>query len=101
MKSIQLSGEPEEGKNLIADHIIKELEEYEHKNLCKFIGAGLPYELMERSPTLYSRLWLELDIVPISFITQLERRETANDRIHWDAKCVDEQADSMARKCIM
>lgn len=100
MKSVQLDGEVKEGRDRIADHVMKELEEYEHKNLCKFIGAGLPFDLVERSPTLCPRLWLELDVVPISVMPQLERH-TAKGRHQWDAKCVDEQADSMARKCIM
>ena len=38
---------------------------------------------------------MDLDIVPI-----VEEFESKNST-YWDAKCVDEQADSMARKCIM
>lgn len=79
----------------IADHIISELKSYEHEHLAKFIGAGIPDELVHRSPKLCSRLWLELDIVPITLELGVKDRE------YWDLKCVDEQADSMARKCIM
>jgi len=49
------------------------------------------------SPNLCSRLWLELDIVPISIAMEVEGEEQG----FWGVKWVDEQADSMARKCIM
>lgn len=82
--------------------MIKELESYEHSNLAKFVGAGLPNELLARAPKLCSRLWLELDIVPIANLAEVENEaEAKRARAFWSAKCVDEQADSMARKCIM
>lgn len=92
----------EKGEDRIAEYVIQELTSYEHNNLAKFVGAGLPYELLARAPKLCSRLWLELDIVPISVMPELEGHEAeSKDRTFWSAKCVDEQADSMARKCIM
>ncbi len=79
------------------------MESYEHENLAKFVGAGLPLELLKKAPRLCSRLWLELDIVPISVIPEVEGHDSGepNERGYWSAKCVDEQADSMARKCVM
>lgn len=100
VRTIQLGDEVQEvqeNQDLVADHVLKELEAYEHSNLAKFIGAGLPYELLKKSPKLCSRLWLELDIVPISIPLEVEGEEKG----FWDVKWVDEQADSMARKCIM
>jgi hypothetical protein len=98
VKTLELSG----AEDQVADYVLGELETYEHQNLAKFIGAGIPHSLMKKSPKLCSRLWLELDIVPISIMPELEGLETeTKDRIYWDVKCVDEQADSMARKCIM
>ncbi len=89
-------------EDLVANHVIAELESYEHNNLSKFIGAGLPFELIKKSPKLCSRLWLELDIVPISILPESDGYEAeSKDQNFWTAKCVDEQADSMARKCIM
>lgn len=57
---------------------------------------------MPLAPTLCSQLWAKLDIVPIS----LKPDEYANDpagkdQPFWNAKDIDEQADSMARKSIM
>jgi hypothetical protein len=85
------------GQDLIADYVIEAVQLYEHNNFSKFIGAGLPTMLKYTSPSLCSRLWLELDIVPIVMRPDAEHKE----RSFWDVKQVDEQADSMARKCIM
>lgn len=102
VKTIETGEAFEKGEDPIAAYVISELEAYEHTNLAKFIGAGLPFELVKKSPRLCSRLWLELDIVPISILPESEGHESElKDRTFWSAKCVDEQADSMARKCIM
>ncbi|KAH8598237.1 glycosyltransferase family 4 protein [Bisporella sp. PMI_857] len=99
VKTLELSNTPHD-QDLIADHVLKELETYEHLNLSKFIGAGVPYDLMKKSPKLCSRLWLDLDVVPITIAQDVDRmRDKGNGS--WDVKSVDEQADSMARKCIM
>jgi hypothetical protein len=97
VKHIVLDDALQMGHDAIADHIIAEVEKYEHENFSKFIGAGLPTTLKYMSPTLCSRLWLELDIVPIVMRPDEEHKEKS----FWDVKRVDEQADSMARKCIM
>lgn len=91
-----------QGEDPITDYVTKELETYEQTNFAKFIGAGLPTELLKQLPKLCSRLWLDLDIVPISIVPEVEGHEmNSKERSFWHAKCVDEQADSMARKCIM
>lgn len=90
-------------QDAIADFVIMKLESYEKEIVSKFIGAGIPYELMKKSPQLCSRLWLELDIVPITMMPHSQGLQmNSKDRTSfWNSKCVDEQADSMARKCIM
>jgi alpha,alpha-trehalose phosphorylase (configuration-retaining) len=95
--SIQLNKGTVHQDKLIADHIIVEIEKYEHKNFAKFIGAGLPTTLQKMSPSLCSRLWLDLDAIPIVLKPDREQQGSK----FWDVKQVDEQADSMARKCIM
>lgn len=86
-----------DGVDPIADLLIPTIKEYETEHLVKFIGVGVPSKLFEISPTLCSRLWLILDIVPIL----LRPDGDSSERSFWDVKNVDEQADSMARKCIM
>ncbi|KAI2611445.1 glycosyltransferase family 4 protein [Hypoxylon fragiforme] len=83
------------GKDVIADYVISQVQKYEQENFVKFIGAGLPTELKDLSPTIHSRLWLEIDIIPIDF--DVDKSESS----FWESKDVDEQADSMARKCVM
>ncbi|OAA58465.1 trehalose synthase [Niveomyces insectorum RCEF 264] len=97
VKHIVLDDAMRGGEDLIADYIIDEIEKYEHENFSKFIGAGLPTTLKYMSPSLCSRLWLELDIIPIVLRPDEEHKEAS----FWDVKRVDEQADSMARKCIL
>ncbi|EKD13983.1 trehalose synthase [Drepanopeziza brunnea f. sp. 'multigermtubi' MB_m1] len=100
VQTIQL--EDATGEDPIADYVVGELERYEHVNIAKFVGAGLPTELLKKAPKLCSRLWLDLDIVPISIVPELEGYEmSSKEKSFWNSKCVDEQADSMARKCIM
>lgn len=98
VKHIVLDDAMKMGADMIADYVIGEVEKYEHENFSKFIGAGLPTTLKYMSPTLCSRLWLELDIVPV---VMRPDDETSKANSFWDVKRVDEQADSMARKCIM
>lgn len=97
VKYIALDDAMKMGHDLIAEHIISEVARYEHENFAKFIGAGLPTTVKYMSPSLCSRLWMDLDIVPIVIRPDDEHKEKS----FWDAKRVDEQADSMARKCIM
>ncbi len=85
------------GHDIIADYVIKQVQKYERDNFSKFIGAGLPTTVKYMSPSLCSRLWLELDIVPLVMRPDDEQKEMS----FWDVKRVDEQADSMARKCLM
>ncbi|KAI5457445.1 family 4 glycosyltransferase [Mariannaea sp. PMI_226] len=97
VKHIALVEEMSADQDIIADHIIREVEAYEHENFVKFIGAGLPTSLKYMSPTLCSRLWLQLDIIPVVIRPDSEAKE----KNFWDIKRIDEQADSMVRKCIL
>ncbi|KAH6951164.1 hypothetical protein BKA56DRAFT_505774 [Ilyonectria sp. MPI-CAGE-AT-0026] len=97
VKHIVLDDALRMGQDLIADYVLEEVEKYEHENFAKFIGAGLPTTLRYMSPSLCSRLWLDLDILPVVLHPDGEEREKS----FWDLKRVDEQADSMARKCVM
>jgi alpha,alpha-trehalose phosphorylase (configuration-retaining) len=57
----------------------------------------MPTTLKYMAPSLCSRLWLELDIVPIVLRPDDDHK---GEKTFFDVKRVDEQADSMARKCI-
>ena len=91
MQPIDLS-DKQKSEDAIADWVVGKMKEYEKTNWSKFIGAGVPYHLIERSPKLCSRLWLELDVVSISIAPELEGlRIESKERKFWDSKSVDEQ----------
>ncbi|TDL27587.1 trehalose phosphorylase [Rickenella mellea] len=51
----------------IEDHVIQTLRDFSQEHVCKFLGAGVTLSLLKEAPNLCTRLWLELDIVPIVF----------------------------------
>jgi len=96
--SLEDKPENEDGADWAVDHIITELKQYRKDHLCKLLGAGITPELHHKAPNLCSRLWAELDIVPIVLPSAelLPGKRVRNQgRIN-----VDELADSNARKCL-
>lgn len=83
----------------ITGFIVEQLRQYSETQLEKFIGVAIPSSLVERCPTLCARIWAELDIVPIVLREKNKALEEPR-RTSWEARGVDEQAESMARKCI-
>lgn len=84
----------EEQRRMVEDHIISSLAKYRKDHVCKLLGAGVTAELDSAGPHLCSRLWSELDIVPVVF------KDTAIMDQEAPAENVDELADSVARKCL-
>jgi hypothetical protein len=92
------------------DFIISELKNYSKKHLEKTVGLAMPSHVAEHCPTLCSRLWAELDIIPlvlsesalldrIGLGQSIDTRGLGTAGV-WDQKTVDEQAESMGRKCV-
>lgn len=75
---------------------MQNIRRYEKQHLYKFVGTGINKHLVELSPQLPARLWADLDIVSLVFEMGLEYRGTVPNIL-----TVDEEADSMARKCLM
>jgi len=73
----------------IGDHLIYRIGTYAERNSYRYLGAAVSEQLLELCPDILSRLWADLDIVPIIVKTEGCRND------------VDEVADSMARKCVM
>lgn len=94
----------EEGRSsitdVITDYILAELRNYETKHLEKFIGIALSYELAKNCPRLCSRIWAELDIVPLVLHGKGVHSVGWINKDMWAEKTLDEQAESVARKCI-
>ncbi|KAI5305937.1 hypothetical protein KEM56_002810 [Ascosphaera pollenicola] len=74
---------------------------YETNHSEKFLGITVPEALAKRCPQLCSRLWNELDTVPLV----IKGHEGVHNA-YWDHKkgaasrTIDELADSMSRRCI-
>ncbi|KAI5293651.1 hypothetical protein KEM52_005347 [Ascosphaera acerosa] len=90
-----------DGPNAIEDAIMALVMAYEVDHAEKFLGLCIPGALVEKLPQLCSRLWNDLDIVPLVI--------DGHDGVHnawWDEqqglanKTIDELADSMSRRCI-
>ncbi|KAL6229500.1 hypothetical protein BDW75DRAFT_235169 [Aspergillus navahoensis] len=84
----------------ITDFVMTEVKEYQESHIQKFIGLAMSSELAESCPDLCSRLWLELDIIPMVL-------SRAEESVSWGSydealplKSLDERAESIARKCL-
>lgn len=84
-------------QDAITDFIITKIKRYVHNNNVKIIGAGLPWTLMSLSPRLCSRLWLDLDIIPVVVVLDHEMLQ----RSFSYTELIDEQADDLARQCML
>lgn len=89
----------EERPGIIINYCIEKIHNYQTEHLYKFIGAGVNRDIVRMSPALPSRLWAELDIVPMVFQRGLE--PALPQRVRHGGLTVDEEADSMARKCLL
>lgn len=83
-----------------SDSLLERTREYQQEHGEKFIGATLSTELVERCPELCSRLWAELDILPIVLSKSEEKLNWGLFDENWAYISLDDQAESIARKCI-
>ncbi|KAJ5982247.1 hypothetical protein N7451_012347 [Penicillium sp. IBT 35674x] len=96
-KQLQFSSQKADAA--ITHYIMDALRQYSEEHFEKFIGVGLPAELSNACPRLTSRLWLELDIIPL--VVSGEKMETEGDQdISWEQRALDEQAELLAMKCV-
>jgi hypothetical protein len=85
--------------------VLDKLIQYRNVFHEKIAGIALPRELSQRCPSLATKLWEVLDAVPLVIEQQKHRRAKGDQGelatfLGWDEKQMDEQADSMVRKCI-
>ncbi|KAF9009403.1 trehalose phosphorylase [Cyathus striatus] len=58
---------PDKNGKEIEQYVLQTLRKFSIEHLCKFLGAGVTLGLLKESPNLCTRLWLDMDIVPIVF----------------------------------
>lgn len=86
----------------ISKHIIDELRNYSETHSEKILGVAFARTLHSHVPSLCSQLWAELDILPILLDEESDIDATPENvtRVHFDRKPIDEQAESLSRKCM-
>ncbi|KAF8061579.1 trehalose phosphorylase [Lyophyllum atratum] len=62
-----VAGDSEKNAKAIQQHVLDTIRNFSTEHLCKFLGAGVTLSLLKEAPNLCTRLWLDLDIVPIVF----------------------------------
>jgi alpha,alpha-trehalose phosphorylase (configuration-retaining) len=91
---------PDELAETLARYFVEKIREYAREHYYKFCGVGMTRKCVSLSPQLPAKLWSELDIVPFVFDQAFDYPTgLLMPRRHHVA--VDEEADSMARKCLM
>lgn len=103
IQKIQYNDSPEKSGALIVDHITRQLRHIAKEHLFKFVGGGVTENLHKLCPTLCTRLWLDLDMVPMVFPVRSTARAVKPSAANEPAKPrpTDEQADSAVRKLVM
>ncbi|THC96099.1 hypothetical protein EYZ11_004421 [Aspergillus tanneri] len=88
----------------IADFVLDQLRQFSEKHMEKFMGLAMPQHLAQSCPDFCSRLWAELDILPLVLPEESRREEDDKftfglpDSMTWKVRGTDEQAESMGRK---
>ncbi|KAL3484624.1 hypothetical protein BJX62DRAFT_248293 [Aspergillus germanicus] len=89
----------------VIDLILNKLLDYRNLYQEKFAAVAFPRSLADECPALSLQIWKHLDAVPY-VIRKEPRQRTHADQgelatfAGWEEKLIDEQADSIARKCI-
>ena len=68
------------------------------------MGLAMPQHVARHCPKLCARLWAEVDVIPLvlpetSVLGRFISHHAAPTD-GWDTRTIDEQAESMARKCV-
>ncbi|PWY75899.1 UDP-Glycosyltransferase/glycogen phosphorylase [Aspergillus eucalypticola CBS 122712] len=84
----------------ISQFIVEKMRDYQEQHGEKFIGLAMPTDLAERCPDLCTRLWSELDVIPIVLRKSEEKLSWGMFEEHLPHRSLDEHTESIARKCI-
>ncbi|CEJ54667.1 hypothetical protein PMG11_00966 [Penicillium brasilianum] len=82
------------------EFVLGKVRDYQEEHSQKLVGLAMSTELSERCPELCSRLWAELDIIPIVLRESEEKVSFGLYENDLPYKSLDEHAESIARKCI-
>lgn len=82
----------------VVDYVLTKLRQFSSEHFEKVMGLAMPQRLAQRCPDICSRLWLDLDVIPLALPDE-PRHIPASDT-DWDSRYTDEQAESLGRKCV-
>lgn len=94
------SGSRRDGWAGFTEFVLEKVRDYQEEHSQKFVGLAMSNDLCEQSPDLCSRLWAELDIIPIVLHSSEEKVSWGLYEENLAHKSLDEHAESIARKCI-
>lgn len=95
------TGETGPSHRVIVDFVLTKLRKFTEEHFDKFMGLAMPQRIAQRCPNLCSRLWMELDVIPLVLPEeqQLSKRDLPME-VNWELRDTGEQAESMSRKCV-
>lgn len=104
LDSMEHEFSPEESRenySKAVDFVVCKLREFSERHMEKFLGVAMPHRVSVKCPSLCPRLWAELDIVPLALPEQSwEHGKGSPSYPRWLMRSLDEQAESMGRKCV-
>ncbi|ODM19346.1 hypothetical protein SI65_05964 [Aspergillus cristatus] len=99
------AGETGPSHVVIINYVLSRLRRFTDEHSDKFMGLAMPQRVAKLCPELCSRLWTELDVIPIvlpedrRLIEQQSQRDLPTG-VNVDSREIGEQAESMGRKCV-
>ncbi|KAI9928972.1 hypothetical protein ASPWEDRAFT_104285 [Aspergillus wentii DTO 134E9] len=85
----------------MVEFILHQLKKFSEQHLEKFMGLAMPQSVADKCHGLCSRLWAELDIIPLTLPEETKKQgDEFSPSVGWETRDIDEQAESMGRKCV-
>lgn len=99
------AGETGPSHVVITNYVLSRLRRFTDEHSDKFMGLAMPQRVAKLCPELCSRLWAELDVIPLVLPEErhLQDRQSQRDLptgVDVDSREIGEQAESMGRKCV-
>lgn len=90
---------------VIVDFVLTKLRKFTEEHFDKFMGLAMPQRVAQKCPDLCSRLWTELDVIPLVLPEEQQQKHQLSKRdlpmeVNWELRETGEQAESMSRKCV-
>lgn len=99
------AGETGPSHVVIINYVLSRLRRFTDEHSDKFMGLAMPQRVAKLCPELCSRLWTELDVIPLVLPEDRRLLEQQSQRdlpsgVDVDSREIGEQAESMGRKCV-